>query len=45
MGKGVGLPGRTAITWAVGGAIGLGGVLVGLSALRLERIYNLRATS
>jgi hypothetical protein len=33
LGKGVGLPGRTAITWAVGGAIGLGGVVVGLSAL------------
>jgi hypothetical protein len=33
LGKGVGLPGRTAITWAVAGAIGLGGAVVGVSAL------------
>ncbi|HEY0672786.1 MAG TPA: hypothetical protein VGD27_10990, partial [Longimicrobiales bacterium] len=33
LGRGLGLPGRTAITWAVGGAVGLGGVVVGLEAL------------
>jgi hypothetical protein len=31
--RGLGLPGRTALAWAVAGAAGLGGVLVGLEAL------------
>lgn len=33
LGKGLGMPGRTALTWAVAGAVGLGGVVVGVNAL------------
>jgi hypothetical protein len=31
--KGFGMPGRTALTWAVAGAVGFGGVVVGVNAL------------
>lgn len=33
LGRGLAKPGRTAISWAIGGAVGLGGVVVGLEAL------------
>lgn len=33
LGRAVGEPGITAITWAVGGAVGLGGVVVGLETM------------
>lgn len=33
LGKGFGMPGRTALAWAVAGAVGLGGVVVGVNAL------------
>lgn len=33
VGRGLAKPGRTAISWAIGGAVGLGGVVVGLEAL------------
>jgi hypothetical protein len=33
LGRGLAEPGRTAISWAIGGAVGLGGIVVGLEAL------------